>query len=106
MTTRTPGSWWFDDQFGEIKSERGVICRPGFSGSRVPIIENRANAFLISAAPDLLAALRALVVFYVDDSRGAQVESSPIPYMGHKDQHIKAAWLDAWRVIAKAEGRR
>lgn len=59
----------------------------------------RANACLIAAAPDLLAALDCLLRYYIIED-----EPSTIPCMGPSDKDIEDAWRAARAVIAKATG--
>lgn len=78
-TKSTPGPWRFDREFGEIRADfHGVICRPAFRGSAINSTEEiRANAQLIAAAPELLAALE-LCLKNSGFRRASGVESGPM----------------------------
>ena len=79
--THTPGPWKAITGGADAK----VVCPDGRSfliGDIIYHDENKANANLIAAAPELLAALKALM----------------------DDRHNWEAWLDAENVIAKVEG--
>lgn len=95
----TPGPWAVEDpMFGELTIvETGkqtyewrfiasIDISPNDPDHSIPIFEAKANARLISAAPDLLAALKELV--------------------GQRDAHFHtlSAWDAARAAIAKAEG--
>jgi hypothetical protein len=82
MSKRTPGPWDIIDQY-IIAADESVICQWGSYSD--------ANARLIAAAPDLLAALKALSAGLHD---GIDMKAN-----------IKAAEVRAARAaIAKAEG--
>jgi len=85
MTTHTPGPWKFtrdDDVYDANDDVVGGISGPTAS-------EQRANARLVAAAPDMLEVLRSLV----RDNAGVT----------HEYLHIIRAKARA--AIAKAEGR-
>lgn len=89
MTAHTPGPWHFDGhQYDHIvwSSDRNRVC---FLTSTGP---TEANARLIAAAPDLLAALKDMV-------DGAPLEC------GEPDCPDCGPWRTARAAIAKAEGR-
>lgn len=82
----TPGPWKFDDVLGcrEIKGDK---YPPHRQGQYRPIAsthglanddEDRANARLISAAPDLLEALEWIVEDGASDSRALEVARAAI----------------------------
>lgn len=110
MSEHTPGPWTVEDPLGpetlwivedgkETYEWRciAMVCRddpPNSGGEETdkPILahEQAANARLIAAAPELLAALHEMTREYRFE-------------MGN--DHQKAAWTLARTVIAKAEGR-
>jgi hypothetical protein len=86
MTTQhTPGPWRIGDAgftvFGPPK--------PGALPETIAPVKNRANARLISAAPELLAALEALI------------DRDPAPPL----EKIGAVYVNARAAIAKARGQ-
>jgi hypothetical protein len=69
MSQHTPGPWVIDeyhaDGFYKIRGAKEVICHVhSFSPNKKPESQATANAHLIIAAPDLLAACKALVGVY------------------------------------------
>lgn len=85
----TPGPWVIDpcwDILGNTDDGNGMVCQ--ITTDAVPRAEAEANARLIAAAPDMLAALR----FLAD-----QAERTPGPPI--------AGVYEAHAAIAKAEGR-
>ena len=92
MAKHTPGPWqsFADDQGHDIIAEDGAhIARVEPVNSLNPAEEQDANGNLLAAAPDLLAALKALL---------HQCE-----YMGAPADHPDMAAATA--AIAKAEGK-
>lgn len=101
-TKHTPGPWKFDDHLGcrPIKGGKSgshrqaqykeVACTVGLHDDD----EDRANARLIAAAPELLKALEALV--WVADS----MDSAPIA----ASVRLETAYEEAKAAIAKARG--
>jgi hypothetical protein len=92
--THTPGPWRFSTEDGHVHDEDGLIAEvwgvfPGRDGSEV-----KANARLIAAAPELLAAVKAFNAF-VD-------EYEPCPACSHSP-HSTDCFIP--KAIAKAEGR-
>lgn len=99
MTQHTPGPWvacdWgyivADDPTGRHEDIYiAEVCREDDEGRIVPPIEQQANARLIAAAPDLLAALQGLAwavsgIEYVETEYAEQI-------------------ADARAAIAKAQG--
>jgi len=80
----TPGPWWVDDDPGE-----GVEVQDGFGRTASVWGDEdtaKANARLIAAAPDLLAALKAHLPWQEEPKQGWGI------------------WQDAVDAIAKAEG--
>lgn len=65
MSKHTPGPWHYDEGDGWVVSDypRHIICNPLDRSTNIGHEECDANAQLIAAAPDLLAALRAFVEF-------------------------------------------
>jgi hypothetical protein len=62
MPQHTPGPWTIQKWSGNVASPSGHVIAsiPQRHGGRIPIEEREPNARLISSAPDLLAALKAL----------------------------------------------
>ena len=104
-TAHTPGPW----HVGGIRpdSQPIVYRADGFAIADATVYhtkhgaeEARANAALIAAAPDLLAALRGAVSYYPEDiDAGAEISGADL-----------LEWFAIWResalaAIAKAEGR-
>lgn len=87
----TPGPWeWVrrksdSGNFFYLHNTTGpmILAAEEYAGASWIEVENAADARLIAAAPDLLAALKAL------DSNG----------------HTQATWALALKAIAKAEGK-
>ena len=103
MSQHTPGPWQTDGERVYSLTERGTIdrtvsdCTPApedeDGGDSLQLPEARANARLIAAAPDLLAALRELVTLW----------DSPEPFTGADAlQAIGEATERARAAIAKA----
>ena len=65
MSAHTPGPWTIESD-GTTVSMGGQCVIVGPAPDSAPIVEQRANAALIAAAPDLLAAATALLT-YLDD---------------------------------------
>ena len=87
----TPGPWtihlWGDNEY-DINAASETVCNvPGFDDDTVDADRAGANARLIAAAPELLAALKAHLPW----------AEEPVQGWG--------AWADAVAAIAKAEGR-
>lgn len=94
MGTHTPGPWKWDESYGAIVAGEGpnMLVTPIWKSSPAwGYSENIANARLIAAAPDLLAACKALLSRV--DANGGTVRS----ITGEQIVAIRAA-------IAKAEG--
>jgi len=70
------------------------------SGRFIDSQEQDANARLIAAAPDMLAALRSAADFIKDRDGG-----DPSTETGWKSDEYLAEWLRINAAIAKAEGR-
>ncbi len=86
MTAHTPGPWIVEDRevfgpspYGTLlpnSTGRMVIARPAPHGNE-HANQSRANAHLIAAAPDLLAALLAVdVAVTCHDSQGGNLEAT------------------------------
>ena len=90
MSAHTPGPWSVGDDAGNGVVPLADVPVPDVVVAMLPSTHH-ANARLIAAAPDLLAALK-------------QVVSSAFP---HPVNHptMTAAWKVAQAAIAKAEGR-
>lgn len=100
-TTFTPGPWAIQDctviSKGTLKVHNIEICDPGRGvdgiGKLLPIDKREANAALIAAAPDLLAALEAL----------DQAENGP--WDGEEQQrYITSAKAKCRAAISRARG--
>ena len=91
MSKHTPGPWGLDGNLIEGPDGERVACITAYS-RRTP--KQKANARLIAASPDLLAALQALV---------AELDGSGKPYSSdsYAPEHFVTA---AKAAIAKAEG--
>jgi hypothetical protein len=93
MTAHTPGPWNIQHDFNVFGGRRLVASAGGHSSNQHPLAvdaENRANASLIAAAPDLLKAVRHL---FACDMAGSSVD-------------FRCDGCEAARAaIAKAEGR-
>lgn len=72
-----------------MSDPQSLSTRNGGTSRPLPFRDAEANARLIAAAPDLLAALRAMVCRCEPDTDGAD----------------RRMWEDARAAIAKAEGR-
>jgi hypothetical protein len=92
MSAHTPGPWRLTDERGSrwVQSEiEDVVCRVFSSGGKA---RYEADSRLIAAAPDLLAALRAIVQSLADQDDEGLIE--------HAEPMIAAR-----AAIARAEGR-
>jgi hypothetical protein len=98
-TKHTPGPWRYDDTWGLIVA-RGEVevaaCHGGGSRS-----EAQANARLISAAPELLDALKTLLAYHGETGHGV-FKSTKGHYV--KERECLQCTM-ARAAIAKAEGR-
>lgn len=100
--TYTPGPWVRDEEVGRDLGIVEITTSERINNNFVPIVqvdtewyepfaaEQRANALLITAAPDLLEALEALVAQSLDSGH-------PHDWLRHEIDQAKAA-------IAKAKG--
>jgi hypothetical protein len=85
VMAHTPGPWTIVD--GVVTCPDGL---PLYTGMR-PKEEDEANALLIAAAPDLLAACKA---------------ASDALYIWLENPEEEAVWIELDAAIARAEGRR
>ena len=93
MSAHTPGPWGLDGNLIEGPDGERVACITAYS-RRTP--KQKANARLIAAAPDLLAALQALV---------AELDGPGKPYSS--DSYAPPQFIETARAaIAKATNRR
>lgn len=105
MSRHTPGPWMWDESWGAIMANHSggsrLVC-PMWTGSdrrglgRQVEDEDMANARLIEAAPELLAACKMVVEYYEKMSGNP---NAPIP-----DKYWIRGALLARAAIAKAEG--
>lgn len=103
----TPGPWtihgWGEDNY-EVNADDETVCNvPGFDDETVDSDRAEANARLIAAAPELLAACRSLVDeidSWVWVNVGGKVRAFEVSggYAAYLQNLVRAA-------IAKAEGR-
>lgn len=105
--THTPGPWGCDGT--EVYAEHLSICtayraRLDDEGNYMPNAEVNANARLIAAAPELLAALRAAKEFIAGHNECMDRTS---PHGGDQEwyAHCDSLFSDCKAAIAKAEGR-
>lgn len=100
MSTHTPGPWRIDELLGPIvydsTGQRVADCQPRLraDGRSRPRGEQHANARLIAASPELLAALKA----FFDIHHGAGLLDIDV-------SKLQRAIDEARAVVAKAEGR-
>jgi len=98
----TPGSWAVTGTSVHSQARNGQnwICQgPNDSPAAPPLAEREANARLIAAAPDLLAALRELIEHSYSPMSGDPATDVPL------QRKHNAALAGARAAIAKAEGR-
>ena len=92
MSAHTPGPWVVHSRAGQHEDGFAPIYADGkqvaCAESTVPDAQVDANARLISAAPDLLAALQELAIHHKATCKDPRCDAS----------------LRAWVVIAKAKG--
>jgi hypothetical protein len=93
MSKHTPGPWEATIGFVRAK-DRGAICKMAHNSpiqyeATMGSIEDNSNALLISAAPELLDALKRIVESYDGIAGTISLDS----------------YLAAERIIAKTEGR-
>jgi hypothetical protein len=91
MNKHTPGPWAVDDNHGRRYIEPGSSDEPVAEVCKKKGGEYLANAHLIAAAPDLLAALEAC-------------ESAMASCMADFNQYDQAAYDAARAAIARARG--
>ena len=102
----TPGPWAVEEDFNDgeelvgfniisVPSGNEVVSNEGISGNSD---EDRANARLIAAAPDLLAALKSSIA--LADANVARFDGHPI-----RTDECAALYEHCVSVIKKAEGR-
>ena len=106
MQGHTPGPWGIA-QDDPTRVNAPTLCRYGGKHAAVADCdfpadaeENEANARLIAAAPDMLAALREAAQFIHDQDGG-----DPTNITGWASDEHREAWLKTQAAIAKAEGR-
>jgi hypothetical protein len=100
MTKHTPGPWeWWDESTGRprrydlasLNGKNGKRVLGCYGGSGINALgkseEDRANALLIAAAPELLEALKALRNWCDEEINGAPPECRRI--MGRADAAIR-----------------
>lgn len=85
----TPGPWTFDGQHRRVSKNMAVICHVGDLCTDSQWEQDRANARLIAAAPDLLSACRIALEAIKDAHHGISTDD--------REATIEQA-------IAKAEG--
>lgn len=84
--SHTPGPWRIIPEDNWIEDANGRrICTPHSSSSNISVEERNANAHLIAAAPELLAALKQVLAHH------GYIEGGP-------------DFPGAWAAIRKAEG--
>jgi hypothetical protein len=121
MTTKhTPGPWLIhstsdlhmnDRDVARVGDRLKVVSHTAPDGMTLP--ELQANARLIAAAPDLLAALEGVMALATSDAEGARVEAEWAESHGHpaatvlrlEAEGALRAVKDAEAVIDKARGR-
>jgi len=96
MTAHTPGPWKRDENFWLVGPNNHYVVRVGASSP--------ADARLIAAAPDLLAALRVVAGIPIENfGKGDRPADILMAWDGHE---LKVSDVLAARAaIAKAEGR-
>jgi hypothetical protein len=100
MSEPTPGPWTIYAEYnvqGGPDGRRGVAITGGYSDNRLPDYgngESQANARLISAAPDLLAALKSMEYWITNEN----LETQEGRRIGRR------ALIAARAAIARAEG--
>ena len=100
MAEHTPGPW-------RVCKEYHNITVVGCNGERIayPLVANldddamHANSRLIAAAPELLAAMKRVLEWLVEDSCGYD------PYKSRRCILCEGVWREAWAVVAKVDGR-
>lgn len=105
MSNHTPGPWNADEQpdaygYGTIRPCDGTE-NGDTSAQPIATVYEYANARLIAAAPDLLAALRAAVEYLGCALAGANLKAT-----GYDREAGVEEYQAALAAIAKAEGRR
>jgi hypothetical protein len=80
MSNHTPGPWAVGDRWGEQNGDAVFVSSGGFPVCAITGYHGRetseANARLIAAAPDLLVALKAALVFSTDDDGAVWADSA------------------------------
>lgn len=91
---RTPGEWSVRTDGGSItiRNKKQTIARLAISANSQRVLQGLANAYLLAAAPDLVAALKRLLTL---------CESGADPF----EEPNRAVVSQSLRAIARAEGR-
>jgi hypothetical protein len=98
-TTHTQGPWWRDDDgFIAAGSGETYVTIADVDFSDLDIDEREANARLIAAAPDMLAALERASPWLIKAHIDGAFDGCALPLGGRK------AWEKIERAIAKAKG--
>ena len=99
MTTKhTPGPWHCSCGGGDVIGNSRVVATMAWCSGFGP--EDEANASLVAAAPDMLAAL-ILAADYIKDLDGGNQHSET----GWMSDELLSVWLTARAAIAKATGQ-
>src|SRR5437867_10063135 len=73
MSQHTPGPWINAFDLGEIMNAQRVIARL-LRGGPIYLAEDKANARLIAAAPELLARMKMLLAALVEGTSGELID--------------------------------
>src|ERR1043165_8731778 len=92
-----PGYFW---KWANVRSGSRIVCTFHSSVSRFPDLENSANALLIAAAPDLLAAL--VELSDAVEQWGRKVGNHDQP--SREEARVAMAQLAACDALVKARG--
>lgn len=112
MSKYTPGPWIVSADLVRIITPEDALdfeiasCSGADSGHPCPSeIEMAANACLIAAAPDLLAALKSIMARIEDGTLVRSIENDASPAWALSSLRLVAGLSAAQNAIVKAEGR-
>ena len=112
MSKHTPGNWIIDEveadlveitaenRFGQVEIATVQLGYTGKIGD-----EQRANARLIAAAPEMLEALKAIDLFWSEDRPYGPETKGSRPGFAELHESTRVVWRQIRAAIAKAEGR-
>jgi hypothetical protein len=112
MTKHTPGPWKAvcseDPSATHLvgTEDGGIICRmEPWKRSGATLTERKPNAYLISASPELVGAVKNLLALFRHAPTGGLIDDTPVIVSADYEDEVDEALRYARAAIAKAEGR-